>query len=124
MGRGSPVTGQRRIGARLRACLAAALAAGGLAAAGPEMIAPAAAASGPPAVNLRILLIGEGAGDVTTAAWQAALTSEGVPYTLVTATGTAPNETVDLPALSSGGTGNYNGVVIADSPADYAAGAL
>ncbi len=27
-----------------------------------------------------------------------------------------------LPALSSGSTGNYNGVVIADSPTDYAAG--
>lgn len=117
MGRGSPVTGQGRIGARLRACLAAALAAGGLAAAGPDVIVPAA-------VNLRILLIGEGPGDVTTAAWQAALTSEGVPYTLATATGTAPSKTVDLAALSSGGTGNYNGVVIAGSPADYAGGAL
>ena len=29
-----------------------------------------------------------------------------------------------LPALSSGTTGNYNGVVIADSPADFAAGQL
>ena len=78
------------------------------------------AAHGGPAV----LLIGEGSADPTTAAWQAALTSEGVPYTLVTASGSAPSETVNLPALSSGGTGNYNGVVIADSPADYAAGQL
>jgi hypothetical protein len=85
--------------------------------------APASAATAP-TLNLRVLLIGEGSSDVTTAAWQAALTSEGVPYTLVTATGTAPNETVSLPALSSGTTGNYNGVVIADSPTDYAAGAL
>jgi hypothetical protein len=117
------MTGHGRGGqAWRRVCLAAALAAGVPAAAiGPVAAASAAA---PPAVNLRILLIGEGTGDVTTAAWQAALTSEGVPYTLVTATGTAPQETVTLPAMSSGGTGNYNGVVIADSPADYADGAL
>src|SRR6266487_3300201 len=50
------------------------------------------------------------------AAGQAALTSQGVPYTLVTASGTPPSETVNLPALTSGSTGNYNGVVIADSP--------
>jgi len=31
---------------------------------------------------------------------------------------------VNLPALSSGGTGNFNGVVIADSPSDYASGQL
>ncbi len=47
-----------------------------------------------------------------------------MPYTEVTASGTTPNETVSLPTLSSGNVGNYNGVVIADSPADYAAGAL
>ena len=29
-----------------------------------------------------------------------------------------------LPTLSSGNTGNFNGVVIADSPADFAAGQL
>ena len=75
-------------------------------------------------MNLKVLLIGEGSADVTTSAWQAELTSEGVPYTLVTAEGTAPSETVTLPALSSGTTGNYNGVVIADSPTDYASGAL
>jgi hypothetical protein len=107
---------------RLALCLAVALAAGGLeATAGSGATASAAT---PPTLNMKVLLIGEGSSDVTTAAWQAALTSEGVPYTLVTATGTAPNETVALPPLSSGSTGNYNGVVIADSPADYAAGAL
>ena len=31
---------------------------------------------------------------------------------------------MNLPTLSSGTTGNYNGVVIADSPSDYASGAL
>jgi hypothetical protein len=99
-----------------------ALAAAGLTAvSGPV---PAAAAAAPPTVKLRALLIGEGSGDPTTAAWQAALTSEGVPYTLVTAAGAAPGETVSLPALSSGGTGNFNAVVIADSPADYASGQL
>ena len=106
----------------LSAFLAAALAAAGLTAAGG--LAATAAAAGPPTVNLRVLLIGEGSADPTTAAWQASLTSEGVPYTLVTASGSAPNETVTLPALSSGGTGNFNGVVIADSPSDYAAGQL
>ncbi len=113
---------RRGFPAGLSACLAAALAAAGLTAMGGP--AATASAAGPPTVNLKILLIGEGSADPTTAAWQAALTSEGVPYTLVTASGSAPNETVNLPALSSGGTGNFNGVVIADSPADYAAGQL
>jgi hypothetical protein len=105
---------RRGFPAGLSTCLAAALAAAGLAAAGGP--AATAAAAGPPTVNLRILLIGEGSADPTTAAWQAALTAEGVPYTLVTASGSAPSETVDLPALSNGGTGDFNGVVIADSP--------
>ena len=65
--------------AGLSGCLAAALAVTGLTAAGSPV---AAAAAGPPTVDLRILLIGEGSADPTTAAWQAALTSEGVPYTL------------------------------------------
>ena len=45
-------------------------------------------------------------------------------YYEVTATGASANKTVTLPALSSGTTGNYNGVVIADSPTDFASGAL
>src|ERR1022692_3301348 len=90
----------------------AALISGGLAA----IASPVATAATPPTLNLKILLIGEGPGDVTTTAWRAALDSEGVPYTLVTAAGSAGSETVSLPALSSGSTGNYNGVVIADSP--------
>ena len=77
-----------------------------------------------PTLNLKILLIGSGSADVTTAAWEAALKSEGVAYTEVTATGTSPSETVTLPTLSSGTTGNYNGVVIADSPTGFASGAL
>jgi hypothetical protein len=98
------------------------LAIGGLAAtAGP---AAAASAATPPTLDLKILLIGNGHSDVTTAAWAAALTSEGVPFTEVDATGTAPGQDVTLPALSSGTTGNYNGVVIADSPTDFAAGQL
>ena len=119
---GSSLTGHRHWGAkRLALGLAAALVAGGLAAIAPAVTAAAAA---PPTLNLKVLLVGEGSSDVTTAAWQSALASEGVPYTLVTASGSAPNETVNLPALSSGTTGNYNGVVIADSPSDYASGAL
>ncbi len=112
---------RRGFRAGLGGCLATALAAAGLTVvSGPG----AAAAAAPPTLNLRVLLIGEGSADPTTAAWQAVLTSEGVPYTLVTAAGSAPDETVNLPALSSGGTGNFNGVVIAGSPADYASGQL
>ena len=92
---------------------------GGLAAtAGP------AAAATPPTLDLKVLLIGSGASDPTTGAWEAALADEGVPYTEVTAAGAAPDETVTLPALSSGTTGNFNGVVIADDPADFASGQL
>ena len=98
------------------------LSASGLAATG--MTATAASAATAPTLNLKILLIGNGSADVTTAAWESALKSEGVAYTEVTATGTSPNETVTLPALSSGSTGNYNGVVIADSPTGFAPGAL
>ena len=117
------MTGRRRWGTkRLALCLTAVLAAGGMAATA-GAAAPASAATAP-TLNLRVLLIGEGSSDVTTAAWQAALTSEGVPYTLVTGTGTSPAETMTLPALSSGAAGNYNGVVFADSPTAYAAGAL
>ncbi len=49
----------------------------------------------------------------------AGLTAAGGP-----AASAAGPPTVNLPALSSGGTGNFNGVVIADSPADYASGQL
>ena len=83
-----------------------------------------ASAGAPPTLDLKVLLIGNGSADPTTAAWQSALNSEGVPYTLVTASGTVPSQTVTLPALSSGTTGDYNGVVIADDPADFASGQL
>ena len=87
-GAGSSLTGHRLWGAkRLALGLAAALVAGGLAAATPAVTAAAAAA---PTLDLKVLLIGDGSSDVTTAAWQSALTSEGVPYTLVTASGSAP----------------------------------
>ena len=98
------------------------LGASGLAAT--AVTASAASAATAPTLNLKILLIGNGSADVTTAAWEAALKSEGVAYDEVTATGTSPNQTVTLPALSSGTTGNYNGVVIADSPTEFASGAL
>ena len=101
--------------------LAAVLSAAGLAAAGAGSAASAATA---PTLDLRVLLIGSGSSDPTTAAWATALTSEGVPYTEVTAAGTAGSETVTLPTLSSGTTGDFNGVVIADDPADFAAGQL
>jgi hypothetical protein len=119
---GSSLTGSEFLGIRLARYLITLLAASSLIGVGSAAV-PAAAAT-PPALNLKVLLIGEGPNDPTSGAWQAALTSEGVPYTLVTASGTSPSETVSLPALSSGTTGNYNAVVIADSPNDYAAGQL
>ena len=85
-----------------------------------------ASAATPPTLDLRVLLIGGagGASDPTTAAWASALADQGVAYTQVDATGAVGSETVTLPTLSSGTTGDYNGVVISDSPADFAAGAL
>jgi len=74
-----------------------------------------------------VLLIGGtggGAADPTTAAWASALSTEGVAYTEVDANGSAGSETVALPALSSGTHGYFNGVVVADSPTDLAAGQL
>ena len=118
------MTGSRRLRARLARYLVTPLAAGCLIAAAGLAAGAAPASAAAPQLDLKILLIGEGPNDPTTGAWQAALTSQGVPYTLVTASGTPPSETVNLPALTSGSIGNYNGVVIADSPNDYAAGQL
>ena len=83
----------------------------------------AAPTPAPPSVGLKVLLIGSGSADPTTVAWEAALSSEGVPYTEVTATNTGAlgSWQVALPALTNGTQGNYNGVVIADSPTDFAA---
>ena len=53
-------------------------------------------------LDLNVLLIGAGPSDPTTAAWQSALTSEGVAYTEVTAAGAYGAETVTLPALTTG----------------------
>ena len=84
----------------------------------------AAGAATPVELSLKVLLIGTGSTDPTTAAWQSALSQEGVAYTEVTATGTYGAETVTLPALTTGSVGNFNGVVVADSPAAFAAGQL
>jgi PKD repeat protein len=83
-----------------------------------------ALAAGPNTLNLRVLLIGDGNASPETGAWAAALTSEGVPYTEVDTTGTAPAEMVNLPILSTGTTGNFNAVVISGSPTDFAVGQL
>ncbi len=83
-----------------------------------------AGAATPVTLDLKVLLVGTGSTDPTTAAWASALSQEGVPYTEVTATGTYGAETVTLPTLSAGSVGDYNGVVIADSPAAFAAGQL
>jgi hypothetical protein len=88
-------------------------------------VTPAAAATGN-TLDLKILLIGDGSTDPTPAAWESALTQEGVPYTEVDATGASPNETLPstMPTLSNGTTGNYDGILFADSPYDFAAGQL
>ncbi len=117
---GSSVGGRRGRWTRwLGLVLAAVLSTLGLAA-----VSTAASAATSNTLDLKVLLIGNGASDPTTAAWESALATEGVPYTEVDAAGTAPSQTVTLPTLSSGTTGNFNGVVIADDPADFAAGQL
>ncbi|MDH6109639.1 hypothetical protein P3T36_000410 [Kitasatospora sp. MAP12-15] len=88
-----------------------------------QAVVPAVAAT-PQQLDLKVLLIGGGSGDPTTEAWQAALDSEGVAYTLVNTTGALGSENVSLPALSSGTHGYFNGVVFADSPNWLAAGQL
>src|SRR5664280_457814 len=85
-----------------------------------SVAARSAAAAAPVQLNLNVLLIGTGSSDPTTAAWQSALSSEGVAYTSVTASG----GTVSLPALTTGSVGNFNGVVLADSPSAFAVGQL
>src|SRR5664280_1878310 len=89
-----------------------------------SVAARSAAAAAPVQLNLNVLLIGTGSSDPTTAAWQSALSSEGVAYTSVTASGSFGAETVALPALTTGSVGNFNGVVLADSPSAFAVGQL
>ena len=110
-------------GARRRrraACAAAAVAA----LLGTSLSGGAANASTAPTLNLRVLLIGGGSGDPTTNAWESALSSEGVAYTEADGAGALGSQTVALPALTSGTTGQFNGVVFADSPGDFAASQL
>jgi len=111
----------RRLISLLKLASASALVVG---ASGLVALGAASAATPASTLDLNVLLIGTGSSDPTTAAWQAALSNEGVPYTLATATGTYGSETVTLPTLSSGSTGYFNGVVIADSPAGFTAGQL
>ena len=87
-----------------------------------SVIVDKAGGATPVQLDLKVLLVGTGSTDPTTAAWESALTNEGVPYTEVTATGAYGAETVTLPSLPTTGVGPYNGVVIADSPAAFAAG--
>jgi Putative Ig domain len=106
----------------------AALAAVALVAAAGAVVPGTAAAAGTPAqLDLKVLLVGGTGGaaaDPTTAAWASALSTEGVAYTEVDASGAAGSETVALPALSGGTHGYFNGVVVADSPTDLASGQL
>jgi hypothetical protein len=105
-------TGARRKRRSVLAAVAAA-ALSGASVSGPSASAAVTAA---PALALRVLLIGSGSGDPTTAAWESALSGEGVAYTEVTVSGAPGSETMTLPALTSGSTGEFNGVVFADSP--------
>ncbi len=75
-------------------------------------------------LRLAVLLVGEPAPDATTQAWQTLLSSEGVPYTLVMAAGTLGAQTLTLPTLQAGSVGNFEAVVFADTPADFAPGQL
>ncbi|MGO9878544.1 MAG: Ig-like domain repeat protein [Acidimicrobiales bacterium] len=117
----SQQTTGRRVFTGLATLLAALLVAAPLASS--VGASPASATTSPTSTALRVLLIG--ASDPTTAAWQAALGNEGVPYTEVGASTTAGlgNWTVKLPALTATGDpsqGLFNGVVIADMAADFA----
>jgi hypothetical protein len=116
----SSVAGRRHWGTRWLALgVAAVLSTLGLAA-----VAGGASAAAN-TLDLKVLLIGDGNATIETAAWESALTQEGVPYTEADTTGTAPAETVTLPALTSNSTtGNFNAVVISGSPTDFATGAL
>ena len=86
-----------------------------------------ASAATPPTLNLRVLLIG-GPGAARPMPpprrgpkrWPAkgCRTPRWMPR------GRRGSETVSLPALSSGSTANFNGIVIADSPNNFAAGQL
>ena len=84
----------------------------------------------PPQTSLKLLLIGGGPSDIPTTAWASALTNEGVPFTEVNATNpTATAGSWQVPTgftstLTTGTTGNYNGVVIADNPANFTPGQL
>ncbi|MGO9874600.1 MAG: fibronectin type III domain-containing protein [Acidimicrobiia bacterium] len=94
----------------------------------PQGAQPALAVTSGDTVDLRVLLVGApggGTSDPNTAAWAAGLSSQGVAYTEVDATGTLGSATVSLPALTSSVThGLFNGVVLAGKPADFAAGQL
>ena len=94
----------------------------------PVLAQPVAQAATGQTVDLRVLLIGGAGGaaaDPPTAAWAAGLTSQGVAFKEVDATGGIPAETVALPALTSSTThGLFNAVVFAGKPADFAAGQL
>ncbi|MGD0393780.1 MAG: hypothetical protein ABSC41_14195, partial [Acidimicrobiales bacterium] len=107
----------------LRLILAITLSAGMLAGVEATSVT-SASATATPTLDLKVLLVGSGSTDPTTTAWASALTNEGVPYTEVTSTGSYGSETVTLPALTTGSVGNFNGVVIADSPAAFASGQL
>jgi len=49
-----------------------------------QLVASSATAATPVQLSLNVLLIGNGTSDPTTVAWQSALSSEGVAYTLAT----------------------------------------
>src|ERR1700730_755140 len=91
--------------------LAAIAAVAGLVSAQVVVTASIATAATPVRLDLRVLLIGGPASgstpDPTTAAWQTALASEGVPYTLAVTSGVPGAETVTLPPLTAAGDAGH-----------------
>jgi hypothetical protein len=85
-------------------------------------LGPSSAA--PLEVHLRVLLIGNTRSDPAVASWEQVLSAEGVPYTVAPVDMGAGRGTwrVNLPSLSEGRTGNFNGVIVADGPAAFAPG--
>jgi hypothetical protein len=115
---------RRTVGRRRWTTLAAVT--GLLAGAATAMPMQAGAATAPQ-LDLRVLVIGNGAGDPTTDAWTSALSAEGVAYTVATATGDWGAKTVALPPLVDAANADhalFNGVVVTGTPTAFGSGAL
>ena len=83
-------------------------------------------AQGTPRLDLKVLLIGSSSGDPVTEAWESALTSEGVPYTLVLPdpSNSASLTLPDLVDPDDPDHGYYDGVVLIPSIYQFPWGTL